>query len=64
MGGVSPAVSGEESGGVLRVEGDGGFVSHRREWWFRRIDAMTTEKCSNLDCRGGYRKSTGKEAGR
>jgi hypothetical protein len=26
---VSPAVSGEESGGVLRVEGDGSFVSNR-----------------------------------
>jgi hypothetical protein len=32
---VSPAVSGEESGGVLRVEGDGSFVSY----WWKRADS-------------------------
>ena len=30
----------------------------------RRTDNLTAEKCSELDGRGVYRKSTGKEAGR
>jgi len=64
-GGLSPAVSGEESGWVLRVERDWSFVS---DWGERAgsgaLSVFAVERCRDLDVRGVYRKSTGRESGR